>query len=180
MITLDSSTSTALAAANFEYAYLCKIPGSFYYTNNNKDLTFGGNTYSSSGLLLNFSEVTKDHSLKVGSYTLTLSNVNTTLAQGYSAASYRGQEAIIYLAILSSSGAITGTPLILYKGTLDTWAVNETKTGSDLQLKITSHWASYNLKTGRYTNDATQQQIHSGDKFFQYSHSDVENIGWGK
>lgn len=179
MITLHNDTSISLNGESFEFAYLCDLPGGLYYTNHSVDLTVNGNTYSSNGLLMKFSNVSKDHSMKVGSYSLTLSNVSTAIANGYMTTSHRGQAANIYL-VLMESGVVQGNPILLYKGTLDTWGIQETLTSSDLELKITSHWASYNQNAGRYTNDSSHQQTYAGDDFFKYAHTDKSNIGWGK
>jgi len=179
MITLHTDTDTAINGDSFEFAYICDLPGGLYYTNHATDLTVGSNTYLSNGLLMKFSNVSKDHSMKVGSYSLTLSNVATAIANGYMSTSYRGHDANISL-VLMENGVVQGNPIILYKGTLDTWGIQETKTSSDLELKITSHWASYNQNAGRYTNDSSHQQTYSGDDFFKYAHTDLANIGWGK
>ena len=179
MITLHADTTTALASDSFEFAYLCALPGGLYYTNHSVDITYDGNVYLSNGLLMKFSDVKKDQAMKVGSYSLSLSNVPTSISNAYMTTSFRGYDATINLAIMEA-GVIQGTPIILYKGTLDTWGTQETATASTLDLKLTSHWASYNKNSGRYTNNSVQQQIHSGDDFFKYSHADKGTIGWGK
>lgn len=179
MITLNSNTQTALEGDSFEYAYLCKLPSGLYYTNHSTNLSYDGNTYLSNGLLMKFSDVTKDQAMKVGSYNLELSNVETTIANAYISTSFRGYDAEILVAIMEN-GVIVGDPIIMYKGTVDTWAVQESRKSSSLQIKLTSHWASYNQKAGSYTNDSIHQQTHSGDDFFKYSHEDKDNIGWSK
>ena len=179
MITLNASTQAALEGDTFEYAYLCKLPSNLYYTNHATDLDYDGNTYLSNGLLMKFADVTKDQVMKVGSYNLELSNVDTTIANAYMTTSFRGYEADILIAIMEN-GVIVGDPIIMFKGTVDTWGIQEGTSGSTLQIKLTSHWASYNQKAGRYTNDSLHQQTHSGDDFFKYAHEDKENIGWGK
>ncbi len=180
MINLHADTITALQSDNFEYCHLVDLPGPFYLTNHDTDLVANGNTYSAQGgLLLSFNNIKKDQALKVGSYNLSLSNVDTTLSQGYMASNYRGQDINIYLAILQN-GVVQGTPFVSYKGTLDTFQIKESKVNSILELKVTSRWSSFNLNAGRYTNDTLQQQLHSGDDFFKYAHQDVTNLGWGK
>lgn len=179
MITLNASTQTALEGDSFEYAYLCKLPSGLYYTNYATDLSYDGNTYLSNGLLMKFSDVTKDQVMKVGSYNLELSNVETTIANAYLTTSFRGYEAEILIAIMEN-GVIVGDPIIMFKGTVDTWGVQEGTSSSSLQIKLTSHWASYNQKAGRYGNDSLHQQIYSGDDFFKHAHEDKENIGWAK
>ena len=179
MISINASTQAALESDNFEYAYLCELPSGLYYTNHSTDLNYDGNTYLSNGLLMKFANVTKDQAMKVGSYTLELSNVDTAISQAYLTTSFRGYEANIYIAIMSN-GSIVGDPILIFRGTVDTWGVTEDTKSSSLQIKLTSHWASYNQKAGNYTNDSLHQQKHSGDDFFKYAHEDKENIGWGK
>ena len=180
MLILDNLTLAALGSDNFEYAYLCKLPANLYFTNYAKDVTTGGQTYVSNGLTTGFSDVSQTQAISLSTYNLTLSNVDITVAQGYTATNYRGHEAIVYLAVIQS-GAVVGTPTILYKGTMDSFAVKETATTSSLSIKLTSHWANYNQKGGRYTSDSIQSGIHMGDRFFKYSHEEsADSLGWGK
>lgn len=180
MQTLDSATITALGSEAFEYAYLCKLPANLYYTNHAKDLTVDGVTYISNGLVSEFSGVSQSQAINLSSYTLKLSNVSNSVAIGYTQTNYRGHEAIIYLAIIVN-GAVVGTPTVIYKGTLDTFAVRETKTASALTLKLTSHWANYNQKGGRYTSDSVQQGLYAGDNIFKFAHEESsDSLGWGK
>lgn len=180
MQNLDSQTLAALGSDNFEYAYLCKLPANLYFTNHASDLTVDTTTYVSNGLVSEFSGVAQSQGINLASYTLKLSNVANDIARGYTATNYRGHEATIYLALLVG-GAVVGTPTIIYKGTLDTFAVKETKSTSALTLKLTSHWANYNQKGGRYTSDSVQQGLHEGDRIFKFAHVESsDSLGWGK
>jgi len=180
MQTLDASTLTALAADSFDYAYLCELPAGLSYTNHGKDLTVGSKTYISNGLVSEFSGINQSQSLGLSSYTLKLSNVANTIAKGYLATNYRGHSAIIYMAIVAN-GAVVGTPTIIYKGTLDTLAIKESKDTSALTLKLTSQWANYNQRGGRYTSDSVQQGLYAGDNIFKFAHQESsDSLGWGK
>ena len=179
MITIHNDTQAALDSDSIEYYYLCELPVNLKFTNHANDLTIGSDTYLSNALLMDFAAVKKDQNMNVGSYTLNLSNVDTTVSQAYMTQSYRGEAASIYIALLSN-GVVQGDPILMYKGTIDTWAVEESRTNSQLQIKLTSHWASYNKKSGFFTNDTLHQQRFSNDAFFKYAHEDISNIGWGK
>ena len=180
MQTLDSQTLAALGSDNFEDAYLCKPPANLYYTNHAADLAVGGTTYISNGLVSEFSGVSQSQGINLSSYTLKLSNVANDIARGYTATNYRGHEAIIYMAIVVD-GSVVGTPTVIYKGTLDTFGVRETNSSSALTLKLTSHWANYNQKGGRYTSDSVQQGLYEGDRIFKFAHVESSDaLGWGK
>jgi len=106
--------------------------------------------------------------------------VANTIAKGYLATNYRGHSAIIYMAIVAN-GAVVGTPTIIYKGTLDTLAIKESKDTSALTLKLTSQWANYNQRGGRYTSDSVQQGLYAGDNIFKFAHQESsDSLGWGK
>lgn len=180
MLTLDSTTIAALESDSFEFAHLCALPAGLNYTNHATDLTVDSVTYISNGLTTGFSDIKQSQAISLESYTLTLSNVDISVAQGYTSTNYRGHEATIYLAIIQS-GAVVGTPTVLYRGTLDSFGVKESKTSSALTLRLTSHWANYNQKGGRYTSDSIQQGLYTGDQIFKYAHEESsDSLGWGK
>lgn len=179
MIQVSTALSNALNSDNFEYAYLVDLPVDLHYTNHAKDLIVGGTVYVSNGLLVKFAQVNQTQELNLATYSLELSNVDNSIAKAYASGSYRGMTGTIALAILVD-GVIQGSPLIIYKGTLDSFSVRENNKTSSLSIRLTSHWASYNQKSGRYTSDSLQQDLHPGDRIFKYAHAEQSNIGWGK
>jgi len=179
VIQVNSALTTALSGDNFEYAYLVDLPVGLHYTNHGSDLVASGYTYDSNGLLVKFSNVARDSEMTLGTYQLELSNVDNGLAKTYASGLYRGLEGVISIAIMID-GVIQGDPLVMYRGTLDSFSVRENKGTTSLSLKLTSHWASYNQTAGRYSSDTLQQDLHTGDRFFQYAHVEQTNLGWGK
>ena len=179
MQTFSTAFLNALNADHFEYAFLVDLPVGQHYTNHGYDLTVGMSTYLSNGLLVKFANIDQTQELNLATYSLELSNVTNTLAKTYAAGNYRGLSAVIKLAILVD-GVIQGEPVILYKGTLDSFSVRENGSSSNLTIKLTSHWASFNQMSGRYSSDRLQQDLHAGDRFFKYAHDEMSNIGWGK
>lgn len=179
MIQVSTALSTALNSDNFEYAYVVDLPVGLRYTNHGRDLLIDGSTYVSNGLLVKFANIKQSQELSLDSYSIELSNVDNTLAKAYASGNYRGLDGVIRIAVMSN-GVVLGDPLIIYKGTLDSFSIRENRSSSTLSVKLTSHWASYNQKAGRYTSDALQQDLYTGDRIFQYAHVEQNNLGWGK
>jgi len=179
MQTFSTSFLAALNGDHFEYAYLVDLPVGQHYTNHGYNLTIDGSNYLTNGLLVKFANINQTQELNLATYSLELSNVSNTLAKAYAAGSYRGLSAVIKMVLLVD-GVVQGAPVILYKGSLDSFSVRETGGTSSLQIKLTSHWASFNQKAGRYSSDQLQQDLYSGDRFFRYAHDETNNLGWGK
>lgn len=179
MLTTSTAFTNAIAGDTFEYAYIVDLPVGLHYTNHGSDLVISGTTYESNGLLVKFADVSRKPDLNLSTYALDLSNVDNTIAKAYASGLYRGLEANISIVIMVD-GVVQGSPLVLYRGTLDSFSVRDTNGSATLSLKLTSHWASYNQKAGRYSSDTLQQDLHTGDRFFQYAHVEQNNIGWGK
>lgn len=179
MLTVSTALSNALAGDNFEYAYIVDLPVGLHYTNHGSDLDMNGTIYESNGILVKFANVSRNPDLNLSTYNLELSNVDNTIAKAYASGTYRGLEGVISMVIMVD-GVVQGSPLVMYRGTLDSFSVREDAGSATLSLKLTSHWASYNQKSGRYSSDKLQQDLHNGDRFFKYAHVEQNNIGWGK
>jgi len=179
MITLNSATQAALNSDAFEYAYICQLPGNLYFTNHGSDLVVDGQTYISTHFLTSFDDVSAGSELNLSSYNLTLSNVDRTVSDAYVNSNFRGVAAVVSMVFMVDS-VLTGDALIVYKGTLDSFGIEESRSTSELSLQLTSHWASYNQKNGRYTSDKLQQDLYPGDDIFKYANKEASSIGWGK
>jgi len=69
---------------------------------------------------------------------------------------------------------------LLYKGYVDTFAISENKTESNLNLNIVSHWADFEKISGRKTNNNSQQKFFSTDVGFDFASQTVLDIKWGR
>ena len=71
-------------------------------------------------------------------------------------------------------------PILLYSGNIDTFEIAETETQSNVKLVIVSHWADFDKKSGRKTNNASQQRFFSTDVGMDFSSETVLDIKWGR
>ena len=86
----------------------------------------------------------------------------------------------IYRGLLNSSNSIIADPILLYSGNIDTFEIAETDTQSNVKLIIVSHWADFDKKSGRKTNNASQQRFFSSDVGMDYASESVLDIKWGR
>lgn len=185
MLTLTSEMQTELAKDDIKSALLVSLPGSLLLTDWHKDLTWDGNTYLANGLLLEGTEVTFTEDMTASPYSIMIGNANTTALALYGGGTnYGGAKGSIYLALLDANGDViedvsNDGPILVYRGLFDNYGVTESGGKSVIKLQLKSHWASFKRKAGRFTNSASQEEVHPGDTFFQYGHLDQVEMKWG-
>lgn len=183
MITIPSSVSTALASSSYRTALLADLPGTgFRVTDNHRAITYASQTYSTtSEMLLETSSVNRTQEISASSYTLTFAGADRDAYQEYYTNSHIGKSATLYLAFLDDDFALldAGSVVQIYTGIVDSWDLTETATSSKFQIKLNSHWASFELVNSRFTNSASQKEYYSDDEFFKYSFQEELPIKWG-
>ena len=70
--------------------------------------------------------------------------------------------------------------MMLYKGKIESFTIQETDTTSSVNLSIVSHWADFEKKNGRKTNNTSQQRFFSGDVGMDFASQTVQDIKWGR
>jgi hypothetical protein len=137
-------------------------------------------SYSSSDFILDISSFNEQTDITKGTINLTLSGADTTFISVVLNENVINDAVTIYRGILDSSNALIADPILLYKGTIDGFDINENKTSSLLNLKIVSHWADFDKKSGRKTNNTSQQRFFSADVGMDFSSEMVQDLKWGR
>ena len=188
MITIPNSVSTALAASTYRTSLLVHLPGAgFKITDNHKPITYNSTTYTTSDeIVLKTSNVNRTTDIAANSYTLTFAGADKSAYQEYTNSGtdyvrHVGKTGTLYLAFLDDNYELldSGSVIELYTGVVDTWELNETSTTSEFSVKLSSHWATFEVTNGRYTNSSSQQEYYAGDEIFKYSHQEKLPIKWG-
>tara|TARA_R110002074_G_scaffold36256_1_gene98805 strand:+ start:148 stop:702 length:555 start_codon:yes stop_codon:yes gene_type:complete len=179
---IHADVITELAKDAFNMAHLVTIDFSttVFLTDYAHDITYGGNEYSSSSHLLALSQVNETSESKVGSFTINLSSVEQTFVSLLLGENYIDREVTISRVILDSTGAIIGTPIPLYNGRIDGFAIKDDDNSSQINLSTASHWSDFEKESGRRTNHNGQQIYFAGDKGFEFASSAVKDIKWGR
>ena len=137
-------------------------------------------TYSSSKFLVSYPEVSEETDISKSSISIALSGADQTYISIVLAENVVNDSVTIYRAFLDANNAIIADPFLLYKGTIETYSINETEDSSALILNVVSHWADFEKKSGRKTNNTSQQRFFSTDKGMEFSSETVLDIKWGR
>ena len=137
-------------------------------------------TYSSSKFLVSYPEVSEETDISKSSISIALSGADQTYISLALGENIVNDSVTIYRAFLDSSNAIIADPFLLYKGSVETYTINETENSSALTLNIVSHWADFEKRSGRKTNSTSQQRFFSGDLGMAFSSENVLDIKWGR
>jgi hypothetical protein len=137
-------------------------------------------TYSSSKFLVSYPEVSEETDISKSSIAISLSGADQTYISIALAENIVNDAVTIYRAFLDANNAIIDDPFLLYKGAIETYTINENETSSALTLNIVSHWADFEKKSGRKTNNTSQQRFFSADKGMEFSSETVLDIKWGR
>ena len=152
----------------------------FRFTDHYKDVTFDGNTYSASSLFLKVSEVTESSQVDVANITIDFTGADQTIVSLFLSNSYMEKEAEVYKGFLDANQAVIADPFLLFKGRIESFALEEDSTSSTLSISIASHWSDFERIQGRKTNTSSQELYFSGDVGFDYASQSVSDIKWGR
>lgn len=179
--TINASMVTALESDSFEMCHLVylAIGTGLYSTDYSHEITYQSNTYDASEYLLEVGNPSESQDLRVNSLTLTFSNVGSTYLGAFLNNDWINRQAIIRRAVMSG-GSIVGTPLTIFDGKIAAFQVEENDRESDLSISIASHWADFQKKAGRKTNNNSQQFFFANDVGFEYASSLVRDLKWGR
>ncbi len=86
----------------------------------------------------------------------------------------------IFRGLLDSSNSLIADPILLYKGNIDTFQISESKNDANVLLTVVSHWADFEKKSGRRTNNISQQRFFSTDVGMDFSSQTVLDLKWGR
>ncbi len=137
-------------------------------------------TYSASDHLLGISDFNEQTDVSKSSITLSLSGADQTFISTVLNENVINDVVTIFRGLLADDNTIIANPFLLYKGNIENFEISEQKTTSTLSLSIVSHWADFNKKNGRKTNNTSQQRFFSTDVGMDFSSETVQDIKWGR
>ena len=153
-------------------------------TDNSFDLTssISGSsvTYTSSPFLVSLPQFEEQTDITKVSLNLVLSGADQTFISTVLNENIVNDTVTIFRGLLDSNNSIIADPILLYSGNIDTFEISETETQSNVKLIIVSHWADFDKKSGRKTNNASQQRFFSTDVGMDYSSETVLDLKWGR
>ena len=137
-------------------------------------------TYSASDFILGISNHSEQTDLTKASLGLSLSGADQTFISLVLNENVTNDTVDIYRGFLNDSNTLIADPFLLYKGTIESFTISEGDNSSTLNLSIVSHWADFEKKNGRKTNNTSQQRFFSTDVGMDFSSQTVQDIKWGR
>jgi hypothetical protein len=137
-------------------------------------------TYSSSDFTLGVSNFTEEVDITKSSMVLSLSGADQTFISTVLNEPVINDEVIVYRGFLDTNNSIIADPFLLYKGNIESFAINESSKDSRVNLTIVSHWADFEKKNGRKTNNTSQQRFFNTDVGMDFASQTVLDIKWGR
>ena len=183
---LTTAVKTQLATNEIRPFHLIEIGFStpVNLTDNSFNLTSSisgsSKTYTASPFLVSIPTFEEQTDITKTSLNITLSGADQTFISTALNENIVNDSVVIYRGLLDSNNSIIADPILLYQGTIDTFTVNESENQSSLILTVVSHWADFEKKSGRKTNNASQQRFFSTDVGMDFSSQTVLDIKWGR
>ena len=180
--TIDAATITALQSDSLNMANLIQLDFGtvFRVTDSGRTISAMGETFISSDAVLDIDSFTETSDIQVNSATLTFSGVSTDVVGLFLAGDYIGVRARVWKAVMDNTDTIIGSPILIFDGRINGYAIGDTEDESTVQVDVSSHWKDFELTNGRKTNSNTQQLYFSGDKGFDFAPETAKDLKWGK
>jgi len=137
-------------------------------------------TYLASDFIMGISDFSEQTELSKSSLTLALSGADQTFISTVLNENVSNDTVDIYRGFLDDSSALISDPFLFYRGQIEGFSIQENDTASTVTLNIVSHWADFEKKNGRKTNNTSQQRFFSTDVGMDYSSENVLDIKWGR
>ena len=137
-------------------------------------------TYTSSAFLLETSSFEEQTDISKTSLTINLSAVDTSFVSIVLGENIVNDSVKIFRGLLDSSNSLIADPILLYEGNIDTFQISESKNNASVSLTVVSHWADFEKKSGRRTNNISQQRFFSSDVGMDFSSQTVLDLKWGR
>ena len=183
---LTPAVKNEYATRNVDAVHLVEIDlGSttVYFTENSfnlvSDVSGTSQTYLSSGILLDVTNVQESAGVNVSRLNLSVTGVNQTYISLVLNNNITHNTVSIYRALLDSSNDIIADPFLLYRGFINGYEIVDNTQTATVKLDIESHFANAGQVNGRITNNETQQRFFSADKGFEFA-DQIKEIKWGK
>ena len=137
-------------------------------------------TYTASDFILGVSNFTEEVDITKSTLNIGLSGADQTFISTVLNEPVINDEVTIYRGFLTAGNVLTADPFLLYKGNIETFTINESAKESSVNLTIVSHWADFDKKNGRKTNNTSQQRFFSTDVGMDFASQTVLDIKWGR
>lgn len=143
-------------------------------------LTWEGNDFTGSGMLLGFSGFEENSDLQASSTRLTLSGVPTSILSLALSEDYQNRKASCYFAVLDDHGALVDAPYLIFSGKMDVMEAQDSGATCTVSLNAESDLVDLRVVRSRQYTAEDQKTYFPNDRGFDFvaKIEDLE-INWG-
>ena len=144
------------------------------------DLVWDSKTWTGSGDLVGISTIEETAQLKAPAVTFTLSGIPSSLISLALTEDYQGRDCKVYLAALTSSGAVVSDPYLIFQGLMDVMEMTEDGSNALFKLTVENQLVALERSNVHYYTSQRQKLDYSADEGFDLvvSLQDKEVV-WG-
>lgn len=179
---IHADVITELAKDSFNLCHLIELGFStpVRLTDYAHDISWSGDNYLAYDGLLGVASPQETQELRVGTVNVTVSGVDQTFISIFLGQNWINRSAKISRAVLDDTGTVIGSPIVVFSGQIAQYQIDESDDKSSVTIGIASHWADFDKKAGRFTNNNSQQYYFPGDLGFEYAANTVKDLRWGR
>lgn len=179
---VNATMLAALETDGFRMAHLIYlgVGSGIYLTDYASDISYNSQTWQATGYLLEVGNPSESRDLRVNQLGIQFSGVGQAYQSIFLSNDWMNRTGTVYKLVMNANGTIAGTPLVVFDGQITNWQFQESGGSSKVTVSLTSHWADFQKKQGRLTNNNSQQFYFSGDVGFEYAAHTVRDIKWGR
>lgn len=147
------------------------------------DLVIAGNTYLSSGHILNISQIAETSDTKASGIQINLTGLDSSILSAGLNDDVAGMVVEVYFGVLtttSNADAIVDTPYKIFEGFIDTMVLDEQGISSTLKFTVENKMIILEKPTDRRYTDEDQKDLFPNDRGLEFVASlQNKSIAWG-
>lgn len=155
--------------------------GSVYLWNGIGNLSYDSKTYIGAGNLLAISEIAESTELTASGASITLSGINSQLAQLARDENYQGRSLDIKLGVMDENGDVISSAVTIFGGFMDVMTISDSGDTSSITVTVENNLIRFDQSKVRRFTDEDQKIEHPTDKGFDFvSRIQETEIFWGR
>lgn len=171
MKSIDAGILSALSAETVRAIYLVRLDfdgGTIGWNSGYRDITYGGATYLGLGDITSIAAVKEEVGIKSATLAVGVSGIDPTIVSLLLSEPYINRQASVHYTLLDAEDqVISGSPVLLFRGTIDSIEGTFGSTAS-FTVSLKSRLADWERVRMVRNTDAEQQRAYPGDKGFEF------------
>lgn len=182
MRTIDGATAAILADDSLRIAHLLtfEFSSTLTFTDYAHDITHNAVTYLAANGFVGLSDPSESQELRINSLNVEMSGVDQSFISIFLSSNWVNRRTLLQTAFIDATGQVVGEPISIFDGLISDFDITESQNKSTVNITVSSHWADFERKAGRFTNSNSQQFFFAGDLGMDFSASIVTDLKWGK